>query len=114
MLTLVDEAIRSDPALAGAVERASWLIASELGRSAGRAAVDWKRGRDAQGLPRVKLTLTDRESDVSRSDEFAPAALDDEVRFSSRVNWHWDSVLQADIEKRLARIHEALQTIEDD
>lgn len=40
MQTIVDEAIRSDPELAEAVERATRIIASDLSRSSDRLAIE--------------------------------------------------------------------------
>lgn len=113
MRTVVDGAIRADPELAGAVERASRVVESELGASSGRAAAEWDLARDERGRPTLRLTLEDREAGEARSVEFEAGELGDESRLRGRVSRLWDGVLQADIEKRLARIHEALQTIED-
>lgn len=113
MQIILDEAIRSDPELTVAVERTTPLVLEELGRASERVSIEWGLERDEQDQPLLRLTLNDREIEIARSAEFKPTDLSNEIRFSSRVNWLWDSVLQASIEKRLARIDEALQTIQD-
>lgn len=105
----IDDSIRSRPELLDSVQQANNILEELAGSSSPHVRVEWRLSPHDERMVELGL-FEDREAAIRRT--FPASNLLDSVNRKLRLYSAWDSILQAQSERNLARIRDRLDKLE--
>ncbi|HEX4591301.1 MAG TPA: hypothetical protein VH120_15300 [Gemmataceae bacterium] len=112
MRTVTAYTIKSDKQLAAAVDEASSLLETILGRAADTVTAEWSIEADPQGRKVVLLKISDWTGAVSTM--IAPEDLSRPYRLYSRLHKLWGDLLQVRSDRQLQKLNETIGQLQDE